>query len=93
MTNKTSYLKEINIAFSTSFKHLDDYKNEKNFKSILGQISLDDTKKAISRAEQIENQRFLDSTPNNSYGYKWISKNPSLSVHHVIKKILMECGV
>lgn len=93
MTRKSAYLKEINNAYSTNFGHISDYKMERNFKSILDQITLEDIKKAISRAEHIVSQRNSDSTPNILYGYKWYSNNPSLSLHNAIKKILTECGV
>ena len=93
ITNKADYLGEINNAYSTSFKHLNEYKAERNFKSILEQITLDDIKNAISRAENIETLRKIDSTQKNLYGYKWFSKNPSLSLHGTIKKIINDCGV
>ncbi len=93
ITKKSDYLREINNGFSSNFAHLNEYKAERNFKTILDMITLEDIKNAIYRAETIENQRNTNSVQLNSYGYKWFSKNPSLSLHHVIRKIITECGV
>lgn len=60
---------------------------------ILSKITLDDVKQAIIRAENICKQRQSDSTSIKSYGYEWFDKNPSLSVHIIVKRILLECGV
>lgn len=93
VTNKANYLKEINDAYSTEFEHLNEYKTKKNFKKILNQITLDDIKNAVSRADHIENQRKTDSIQKSLYGYKWFLKNPSLSLHGTIKNIIKGCGV
>lgn len=93
IVNKEEYLKEINTVFSTHFKRLSEYKVERNFKSILNQITLEDVKEAINRADIIEKQRNIDSVQINSCGYKWFPKNPSLSLHKSVNKILKDCGI
>lgn len=91
--NKTQYLKTINQICGTKFEALREYKEERNFKQILSKITLDDVKAAIARAEKITKQRKSEGNPIKTCGYEWFDKNPSLSVHNVIKKILRECGV
>ncbi len=91
--SKQQYLKIINQIFETRFESLKRYKEERNFEQILSKITLDDIKSAIERAEKIERQRKVERNPNKSFGYEWFDKNPSLSVHAVVRKILSECGV
>lgn len=91
--SKAQYLKNINQVFGTKFEGLREYKEEKNFLQILSKITLDDVKAAIARADKIIKQRESESKPLQTFGYEWFDKNPALSVHNVIKKILSECGV
>lgn len=91
--SKSQYLKNINEVFGTKFEGLREYKKEKSFKQILSQITLNDVKTAIIRAETITNQRKSEGNSIKTCGYEWFDKNPALSVHNVIKKILSECGV
>lgn len=91
--SKAQYLKNINQIYGTKFEALREYKTERNFSQILSNITLDDVKAAIARAEKIMNQRKLEASLLKSYGYEWCDKNPSLSIHNVISKILKECGV
>lgn len=91
--NKAQYLNTINQVFGTKFESLSEYKVERNFSQILSKITLDDVKAAIERAKKITKQRMSEGNPNKTYGYEWFDKNPALSVHCVIKKILSECGV
>ncbi len=91
--SKAQYLKNINQIFGTKFEALREYKTERNFSQILSKITLDDVKAAIARAEKITKQRMSEGNPIRTCGYEWFDKNPALSVHCVIKKILSECGV
>lgn len=91
--SKKQYLSNINNSFGTKFQGLKEYKEEKNFSQILLKITLDDVKSAITRAEKIMKQRNAESVLLKSYGYEWCDKNPSLSIHNAVKKILVECGV
>lgn len=91
--SRAQYLTNINSFFGTKFQGLKEYKVEKNFNQILSQITLTDVKNAIARAEKIIKQREAEDKPLESSGYEWYERNPSLSVHLAIKKILLECGV
>ena len=91
--SKAQYLKNINQIFGTKFEALREYKTERNFSQILSKITLDDVKAAIARAEKITKQRMSEGNPIRTCDYEWFDKNPALSVHCVIKKILSECGV
>lgn len=91
--SKAQYLKSINQIFGTKFEALREYKTERNFSQILSKITLDDVKAAIARAEKITKQRMSEDKPIKTCGYEWFDKNPALSVHNVVKKILSECGV
>lgn len=91
--SKAQYLKSINQIFGTKFEALREYKEERNFKQILSKITLDDVKDAIGRAEKITGQRKSEDNLIKTYGYEWFDKNPALSVHCIVKKILSECGV
>lgn len=93
ISSRSQYLTNINSAFGAKFQSLKEYKVEKNFNQILSQITLTDVKNAIARAEKIINQRKSEDKPLVSSGYEWYERNPSLSVHLAIKKILLECGV
>lgn len=91
--NKEQYLKIINQIYGSKFESLSEYKVERNFSQILSKITLDDVKAAVTRAEKITSQRKSEDTPIKTCGYEWFDKNPALSVHCIIKKILSECGV
>lgn len=93
INNKKHYLSHINNTFGTKFESLKEYKEERNFLQILSKITLNDVKDAISRAEKIMKQREIEKVFIKSYGYEWCDKNPSMSIHSTIKKILIECGV
>lgn len=91
--SKNQYLTHINQVFETKYEGLKEYKQETNFSRILTKITLDDVKSAIARAEKIMKQRKSESSLQKSYGYEWCEKNPSLSIHTAVRKILIECGV
>jgi len=91
--SKAKYLGNINQVFGTKFEGLKEYKEKCNFLQILSKITLNDVKSAITRAEKIYKQRSSEDMPKISSGYEWFDKNPSLSIHNIIKKILLECGV
>ncbi len=93
ISSRSQYRNNINSVFGTKFQGLKEYKVEKNFNQILSQITLEDVKAAITRAERIIKQRSFEDKPLKSSGYEWYERNPSLSVHSAINKILLECGV
>ena len=93
ISSRSQYLNNINSVFGTKFQGLKEYKVEKNFNQILSQITLEDVKIAITRADKIIKQRKSEDDPLKFSGYEWYERNPSLSVHSAINKILLECGV
>ena len=93
ISSRSQYLNNITSVFGTKFQGLNEYKVEKNFNQILSQITLEDVKTAITRADKIIKQRSSEDKPLKSSGYEWYERNPSLSVHSAINKILLECGV
>ncbi|MBR4824273.1 MAG: RloB domain-containing protein [Spirochaetaceae bacterium] len=93
INSRSQYLTNINSVFGTKFQGLKEYKVERNFNQILSQISLEDVKAAINRAEKIITQRKSEDKPLKFFGYEWYERNPSLSIHSAIKEILIECGV
>ena len=91
---RRNYLEFIRRAFGENFENLNHYKQEDNFKKCLKQITIDDVRSAICRAERImtinnKNGKIL----NKFEGYVYYLDNPALSVHEIVKKILLECGV
>ncbi|MDD3173708.1 MAG: RloB domain-containing protein [Herbinix sp.] len=67
-----------------------DIKTKPSIEKILGQISLDDIKKAIERADRIRSaklhtdRRFIGSTE--------YYDNPDFSLHEFLKVVLKDCG-
>ncbi|MCR4900031.1 MAG: RloB family protein [Treponema sp.] len=92
--NRKNYLALINRAFKTNYEGLKEYKEEKHFKQILNQITIEDVKCAVVRAEKImeENKR-RSYELNKHHNYSWYKENPSTEVGTVLGKILKECGV
>lgn len=94
LTHRDHHLRHINRAFEEEFTELDTYKQRSNFQRILGKISLDDVKAAISRAKNIMQRneenglRLLEHK-----GFKYYSDNPSLTIHESVERILKECGL
>lgn len=92
-SNRKQYLSPIQKCFKEKFEDLDHYKNEGSFKRCLNQLSLDDVKSAIKRSKRLEWQNEEDGKKVIKYsGYSYYQENPSLSIHHVVEKILTECG-
>lgn len=72
---------------------MDEYKKERNFKRLLENLTLQDVKDAIQRAEEIQEINICQDNKQNYRDFEYYSNNPSLSIHEHIKKILQECGV
>lgn len=87
------YLPHINKAFGTKFQDLRRYKEENGFKQILKKLTMDDVKKAIVRAKNIQKQAAKIAEKHTYCGYEYFDVNPSLSIHEVIEEILTTCGV
>ncbi|WP_281890550.1 RloB family protein [Paenibacillus sp. YYML68] len=94
MTHRDQYLTPINRAYDEKFKELDTYKEEQNFKRVLGKISLHDVRAAIKRAKAIMNGHVEARITLHRYkGYSYYKDNPSLTVHESVEKILKDCGL
>lgn len=91
--NQSQYLTELNRSFHMNFESLDEYKKEKNFEQLMNNITLDDVKLAIIRAEKLMNDLEMCTTKKVYKKYKYYSENPSLNIHELIKMILNETGI
>lgn len=94
VSDRKSYLSGINKAFNVNYQGLKEYKEEKHFKQILNQISLDDVKAAVQRADKImQENKNRGYKPKSHLNYSWYAENPSTELGSIIGKILLECGV
>lgn len=81
------YIKKLyKLDYVESF---DDYKSERVFKQLLKQITLEDIRKAIKRAEELENINEREGILRTK-GFSYYDNNPSMSVHNVVKQILLD---
>lgn len=93
-TDRRQYLGAINRAYNTSYLSLDDYKHENNFKACLAQLSLDDVRAAVKRADRIMDQRANNGCKPVRYrNYPYYRENPSLTINDVIRTIMKDCGL
>ena len=92
--DRKNYLAHINKAYGVHYAGLKTYKEEAHFKRILAQISLDDVKHAVNRAERImQENRLRGYKANKRHTYSWYSENPATKVGAVVKQILLDCGI
>ena len=90
--HRKNYINPLNQAYGEKFEDMDEYKHEDNFKRCLRQLSLDNVRKAIDRANKI-----MARNQENGYrlyeykGYKYYKENPSLEINGIIEKILKDC--
>ena len=83
----------INEIFDEDFKSLDEYKEEKNFKRVVEQITLEDIINAIKRAEKIRDHN-KEYNKQIKYGkYIYYKENPDLEINESIEKILNDCEI
>lgn len=93
--SRNHYLEVINQTFSCSFSQMEAYKRERNFKQkILGRLSLDSVRNAISCADAIMEQRKRTDTPVKVGRYAYYPAAPSTALgHDVVAMILNGCGL
>lgn len=92
LAHRRQYLEPINRAYNESFEHLDHYKQESNFKRLLGKISLQEVKMAVERSKSIMQRNEENGLVLQQYkGYRYYKENPSLSIWESIEKILIDC--
>jgi len=92
LTDRRQYLRQLNNAYNETFRNLDEYKRESNFKKVLERLTLNDVKSAVQRSKEIE-QRLVENghTLHKHKGYTYYRENPSLSIGKIIGDILKEC--
>lgn len=94
VSDRKNYLHYINKIFNTNYEALKKYKEEKYFKQILNQISIEDVKNAVLRANKIMQENIRRGYTLNKYkNYSWYKENPSTEVGNIIAKILKDCGL
>ncbi|OXM13325.1 RloB family protein [Paenibacillus herberti] len=94
IAHRDRYLDQINRAFSEQFTELGTYKERSNFHRVLGKISLDDVKSAITRAKLImKSNQQNDLKLHNHSGFNFYLDNPSLTIYESVEQILKECGL
>lgn len=96
ITDRALYFQEVNKAFNTNFISNADYKHERNFKTLLSALSLND----IIYHAIPECKRFVSLSYNSNpalkreiYGYKYIQTNPDTTLHNFVEKILNYAGL
>lgn len=88
------YLNPINSAYQECFSSMDEYKREGNFRRLLAQLTLDDVRSAINRADGIMEMHRRNGRPEQRYGkYRYYTINPSLSIGDVVKSIFKQCKI
>lgn len=91
--SRQSYLAYIKTAFDLKFSSLTEYKKARNFKKILDQLTLEDVKVAIRRAQDIRGRNRNNQIMSAKFSYEYCTKNPDLSIQEIIAKVLVETGV
>jgi len=86
--NTHAYINDVRRIYALSPEA--DIKEKDNLEKILSQISLEDVKDAIRRAEQIRSNK-LESDRKLINGVVCYD-NPDFSLHNFIKVVLKECG-
>ena len=92
VSHKEQYLRPLRDAFG-DVRSLAHYKRARNFARLLRQISLEDVAAAVRRAGAIMHLRRLEGPPLRYCGYSYYTKNPSLSVGTLVRRILSESGM
>ncbi|MCD8027288.1 MAG: hypothetical protein LUF02_01190 [Erysipelotrichaceae bacterium] len=90
LNHRNQYLKYINQLYHYNFESMAKYKDEKNFKKLLAQLSIKDVKQAINNADKIMNNAHKNYCLQKYKKYEYYRENPSLSFHEYIKKIFEE---
>ena len=94
LTHRQQYLNPLNRAYGENFENLEQYKEEKNFKRILGKLTLEHVKQAVHRSETImRRNEDLGNRLQQYKGYCYYKENQSLTVWEQIKRILQDCGI
>ena len=95
INNRKQYIKGINKAYNENFLTIDEYKEEKNFKKILKQITLEDVIFAINNGNKIRKMN-CEKFRNNYRKYlnfEYYKENPDMTINECVELILKECKV
>lgn len=88
VTSNDSYVVDVRKVYGLAKDA--DIKDMKVIESILKQISLEDVKNAIERAEKIRNAKLPED--GKKIGNSVCYENPDLSIHEFLKCVLLDCG-
>jgi len=88
VTKNDAYISDVRRIFG--LKPTEDIKKEEGIKKILSQITLDDVKSAIKRAETIRKNKVIADSK--KIGNTMIYSNPDFSIHEFIKAVLKDSG-
>lgn len=91
-SRKEGYLRLLNDHSSQKFESLKEYKQEKNFRKVLEQISLENVKEAVERGKRIREMKTEHGEKPETFGkFQTYGSNPDLLLHQCVEKILREC--
>ena len=88
VTRNDAYISDVRRVFGLS--PTDNIKKENIIKKILGQITLEDVKDAIQRADDIRKRK--DQGDSTKIGGTTIYSNPDFSIHEFLKVVLKDSG-
>ncbi len=93
--DRKAYLMPINRWFNRNYSDIDEFKQHKEFQSILDEfVTLDSIRQAVKRAERIVKGNGEDKKAKETYkGVTFYKDNPDISVHEIIKIIFEVCKV
>ncbi len=94
--DRSQYYKQINYAYNMNFIDNDDYKHEKNFKSILKMLSLDDViQKALPECVRFKRQNRINNSHliRQTHGFSYILSDPDTTLDDFIKAVLINSGI
>lgn len=94
VSHRRQYVKGINSAYKENFQYIDDYKEEKNFKRVLSNITLEDVKRAVNNGNEIRNYKEQNLKDKSKiFGkFKYYTENPDMTINECVEQILKECG-
>jgi hypothetical protein len=88
VSRNDAYISDVRRVFR--LKSTDDIKNEDVIKRILNQITLDDVKAAIRRADTIRKSKV--KADGSKIGNTTIYSNPDFSIHEFLREVLEDSG-
>ena len=95
ISHRKQYVQGINLAYKENFQFIEDYKEEKIFKRILSQISLDDVIRAVKNGDEMRRKNEENSQDKcRLYGnFKYYTENPDMTINECVRQILEECEI